>query len=79
MDARDWVMLAVGMVAGGLATLAASAVRDTAFDAVYALRCWWLRVLDVTYRVLAWCGLLLLCGLAGWAVVGLLIPRLVSG
>lgn len=76
IGAKGWTLLVVGVVAGVGLTLLSAAVRDAVLDAVDAVLDWWD---DLVYRVkrfLAVCGLLLLSGLAGWAVIALVLPRL---
>lgn len=78
IDAKGWVLLGVGVALGVGVTLLSAAVRDAVIDAAYAVVDWWW---DLAYRVerlLAVCGVLLLAGLAGWAVVALVLPRLAS-
>jgi hypothetical protein len=78
IDAKGWVLLVVGAAAGVGLTLLSAAVRDAVLDAVDAVLDWWE---DLVYRVkrfLVTCGLLLLGGLAGWAVIALVLPRLAA-
>lgn len=76
MGATGWTFIAVGAAGGVLATLAAGAVRDAVLDAVDAVHHWWWRMLDAARRLLLAAATLALTGLAGWAVVVLLLPRL---
>lgn len=77
MDTKAWVLLAIGAVAGVCVALVSGAVRDVVLDTVDAVVGWWWDLIDAVRRVLTWAGMLVLLGLAGWAVVALVLPRLV--
>ncbi len=76
IGAKGWVLVGVGTVAGVGLTLLSGAVRDAAVNAVDAAVIWWWDLVYRVQRFLLACGLLLVCGLAGWAVIALLLPRL---
>jgi hypothetical protein len=77
IDAGGWVLLAGGLFAGVCLTLISGAVRDAVLDAVDQVAGWWWDLVDAVRRFLLAVGLLVLAGLASWAVVALLLPRLV--
>lgn len=76
MDAKGWALLAVGTGVGVCLVLVSGAVRDAALDAVDAVAGWWWDLLDAVRRFLFLVGTLVLVGLALWAVVALVLPRL---
>jgi hypothetical protein len=76
VGAKSWVLLAVGVVAGVGLTLVSAAVRDAIMDAVDAVADWWWDLVATVRMWLVRLGLLVLAGLAGWAVVALVLPRL---
>jgi hypothetical protein len=78
IDAGGWVLLAVGAVGGVLATLASQAVRDAILDLVDRVVLAWWRAVAAVKRLLLVCALLLLGGLAGWAVLAWWSPTLTT-
>lgn len=78
LGVKGWALLAVGAFAGGCLVLLIGPVRDLVFDVVDAVVGWWWDMVDAARRALVWMGMLLLVGLAMWAVVALVLPRLVK-
>lgn len=76
VGAKGWILVGVGVLAGVCLAMVSGAVRDATLDAVDAVVCWWWDLVDTVRRVVLWVGLLVLAGLAGWAVVALVLPRL---
>ena len=76
INARGWVLIAIGTVAGVCLTLVSGAARDALLDAVDTVAGWWWDLLDAARRFLLLVGLLVLVALALWAVVALVLPRL---
>jgi hypothetical protein len=77
MDTKAWVVLAIGAVVGVCVALVSGAVRDVVDDVVDDVVGWWWDVLYAVRRLLVWVGMFVLVGLAAWAVVELVLPRLV--
>ncbi len=75
MDVRGWVLLAGGLFAGVCLAVLAGPVRDAVFDVVDAVVGWWWDFVDGVRRLVAWVGMVVLVGLALWAVVALVLPR----
>jgi hypothetical protein len=75
---KGWALIAVGVVAGVALTLLSTAVRDAVLDAFDAVAYAWWRFVDWIRGLLIAAGLLLMGGLAMWAVAALLLPRLAS-
>ncbi len=76
MDARGWALLATGVAAGAALVLVSTAVRDAVLDAYDTVVAWWWDLVYRVQRAVLLCALLLIGGLAMWAVVALLLPRL---
>lgn len=78
MDAKGWALVAVGAIAGACVVLVSGAVRDALVDLADEVVGWWWDVMDTIRRATLWACMLIVTGLALWAVVALVLPRFVE-